>query len=97
MRFTKPPMSHDEQVDLLISRGMQIDDRSRAVHYLSHLNNYCLGAYMMDIITSGHYWKERLGELFTRHLHESARSMGFPADWCDLPVWHGKVGDAHPT
>lgn len=47
MRFTKPPKTYDEQVDLLISRGMKIDDRSRAIHYLSHLNYYRLAAYCL--------------------------------------------------
>lgn len=47
MRFTKPPKTYDEQVDLLISRGMQIDDRTRAIHYLSHLNYYRLAAYWL--------------------------------------------------
>ncbi len=47
MQFTKPPMTYDEQADLLISRGMHIDDRTRALHYLSHLNYYRLAAYWL--------------------------------------------------
>lgn len=47
MRFTKPPLSHDEQIDLLIERGLSIPDRNRARHYLTHINYYRLGAYWL--------------------------------------------------
>ncbi len=47
MQFTKPPKSFDEQIDLLIKRGMVIDDRHRAKRYLSHLNYYRLAAYWL--------------------------------------------------
>ena len=47
MRFEKPPKTFDEQVDLLILRGMRIDDPKRARRYLSHLNYYRLAAYWL--------------------------------------------------
>lgn len=47
MRFSKPPLSHDAQLDLLHQRGLVINDRSRALHYLSQLNYYRLGAYWL--------------------------------------------------
>ncbi len=47
MQFTKPPKSFDEQIDLLIKRGMVIDDRNHAKRYLSHLNYYRLAAYWL--------------------------------------------------
>lgn len=47
MRFTKPPTTFDEQVKLLLSRGMEIDDTERAKRYLSHLNYYRLAAYWL--------------------------------------------------
>jgi abortive infection bacteriophage resistance protein len=47
MRFAKPPKTYEEQLDLLISRGMQVGDRQRALHYLSHLNYYRLAAYLL--------------------------------------------------
>jgi len=40
MQFTKPPMTFDEQVAQLESRGMVIGDKDRAKRYLSHLNYY---------------------------------------------------------
>ncbi|MCF8130517.1 MAG: Abi family protein [Deltaproteobacteria bacterium] len=47
MKFQKPPKTFDEQVGLLISRGMRIDDTKRAERYLSHLNYYRLAAYWL--------------------------------------------------
>ena len=47
MRFEKLPKTFDEQIDLLQSRGMVIDDRKAAKHYLSHLNYYRLTAYWL--------------------------------------------------
>lgn len=47
MRFAKPPKTVEEQIDLLQSRGMVIEDRNAARHYLSHLNYYRLTAYWL--------------------------------------------------
>jgi abortive infection bacteriophage resistance protein len=47
MRYEKPPKTFDEQIDLLLSRGMVIEDRQAAHHYLSHLNYYRLTAYWL--------------------------------------------------
>lgn len=47
MKFAKPPKTFDEQVHLLISRGMVVDNLERALRYLSHLNYYRLAAYWL--------------------------------------------------
>ncbi len=47
MRFSKPPKTFEEQVEILRSRGMEIDDSERAGRYLSHLNYYRLAAYWL--------------------------------------------------
>ncbi len=47
MRFNKSPKTFDEQIDLLQSRGMVIEDHKAARHYLSHLNYYRLTAYWL--------------------------------------------------
>lgn len=43
-------------------------------------------AYLMDRISPGHRWKQRLFELLERHRIE-ARQMGFPADYRERPLW----------
>lgn len=47
MKFDKPAKSFDEQLDLLIERGLIVEDRARALHYLQHLNYYRLEAYWL--------------------------------------------------
>lgn len=43
--FSKPPKTLDEQLMLLESRGMIVQDREQAKFYLQHLNYYRLRAY----------------------------------------------------
>lgn len=47
MQFNKSPLSYQEQIEQLISRGMLIDNHGRARRYLSHLNYYRLAAYWL--------------------------------------------------
>jgi abortive infection bacteriophage resistance protein len=47
MKFNKPPLTLEQQLDQLIHRGMQCADRDQALHYLTHLNYYRLGAYWL--------------------------------------------------
>ncbi len=47
MRFAKPPKTFPEQLDLLVSRGMLVDDHDRVLRYLRHLNYYRLTAYWL--------------------------------------------------
>ncbi len=54
MEFNKPFQSIQQQIDLLSSRGMIIDDH--AEHYLQHLNYYRLSGYWLPFQENG---KER--------------------------------------
>jgi abortive infection bacteriophage resistance protein len=38
MKFTKPPLSIEQQIRLLQSRGMTIANPDRAARYLTHIN-----------------------------------------------------------
>ena len=51
IRFTKPPLSCSDQVDLLLSRKMQVPDRERAIRNLERINYYRLGFYWYDFET----------------------------------------------
>jgi len=50
-------MTLDQQVDLLVRRGMIVKDRPRALHHLQHINYYRLRAYWLpdeiDCVTEG--------------------------------------------
>ena len=47
MKFTKPPLSIEQQIRLLQSRGMTIANPDRAARYLAHINYYRLRAYWL--------------------------------------------------
>lgn len=49
MKYAKPPLSIDQQLDQLVGRGLQIPDRASAAHYLRHLNYYRLCAYWLPL------------------------------------------------
>lgn len=45
MPYTKPWKSYDEQLDLLVTRGMAVTDRPRAISYLQRVGYYRLSGY----------------------------------------------------
>ncbi len=50
--FTKPAKSFEEQLQLLVERGLIVNDRELALHALSHINYYRLSAYWIPLLTS---------------------------------------------
>jgi abortive infection bacteriophage resistance protein len=47
MEYQKPPLSYDEQLNLLVSRGLNIDDRVSALACLRVISYYRLSAYYL--------------------------------------------------
>lgn len=47
LRFAKPALSLEQQLDRLIDRGLSVPNRQQGLHYLRHLNYYRLGAYWL--------------------------------------------------
>lgn len=47
MKFDKPPLSFEQQLDRLIDRGLHVDDREHALHVLQHVNYYRLAGYLL--------------------------------------------------
>ncbi len=47
MEYQKPPLTYDEQLDLLIGRGLQVVDRVDALGYLRNISYYRLSAYYL--------------------------------------------------
>ena len=45
--YSKPPLTYEEQIELLKSRGLIIEDKDRAVRHLSNISYYRLSAYML--------------------------------------------------
>ena len=62
MKYKKPPISIEDQINLLVSRGMDISDRDRASRYLSHISYFRLRGYWIPFETPGdgkdHHFKD---------------------------------------
>ena len=48
VRYTKPALTFEEQIALLKSRGLVIDDEKRATRHLSNVSYYRMSAYMLS-------------------------------------------------
>lgn len=51
MKFNKPPLTLEQQLDQLSQRGLVCTDSAAALHYLGQLNYYRLGAYWLPFET----------------------------------------------
>lgn len=49
MKYSKPPLAIDQQIDLLLARGLIIADRARAARYLSHISYFRLRGYWIPL------------------------------------------------
>ncbi|NNM59212.1 MAG: Abi family protein [Legionellales bacterium] len=54
MKFNKPAKTIEEQLTLLVERGLTVEDPVSAMHHLRHLNYYRLAAYWLPF-ESTHY------------------------------------------
>jgi abortive infection bacteriophage resistance protein len=53
MSCPKPAKTYQEQLEILKSRGLEIPDEARALHYLTHHNYYRLSAYRIPFTQPG--------------------------------------------
>ena len=62
MKYSKPPLSIDEQINLLAQRGLHIPDRDKAYRYLTHISYYRLRIYWLSLekstVENNHGFKE---------------------------------------
>lgn len=58
MEYTKPWLRVDEQLDLLIQRGLEVEDRGRAVRLLEAVGYYRVTGYLYPFLESEEYLHE---------------------------------------
>ena len=77
MEFSKPPKSFDEQIQLLVDRGLTIDCVETAKTYLSHSNYYRLRAYWHSLESNHATHEFRKGSTFGEavNLYEFDRKL----------------------
>ncbi len=49
MKYNKPPLNFEQQVEHRAARGLAIPEKTKAAHYLAHLNYYRLRAYWLPL------------------------------------------------
>lgn len=54
MKYEKPPLTYQQQIELLKSRGLVFDDESKAESQLSNVSYYRLSAYMLPFKKNMH-------------------------------------------
>lgn len=47
MKYQKPPLTYSEQLDLLLKRGLQVENKTEAIHCLKNISYYRLSAYFL--------------------------------------------------
>ncbi|MFT6734875.1 MAG: abortive infection bacteriophage resistance protein [Polaribacter sp.] len=50
MKFDKQPITFEQQVELLIERGLVVEDKDKASFYLSHIHYYRFGSYAWSFV-----------------------------------------------
>jgi len=62
--YTKPPLSVQEQIELLKSRGLHITDEARAGRYLHNISYYRLSGYMYPYLADKKQHRYKTGTVF---------------------------------
>lgn len=78
--MSKPHKSYEEQLAILVSRGLAVDNRDKALHALAHHSYYRLFEPKSD-------WLRRLKKHLATLPAEFLPAMGFPADWHERAIW----------
>lgn len=75
MKYNKPPLSFQCQLDLLEKRGLRIADRQRALHVLEHINYYRLNGYFSSFQTFKDVFDEGVNFEDVEYLYEFDRRL----------------------
>ena len=75
MYFDKPFLSFDDQVNLLISRGLKVPDREHAIELLKELSYYTLVNGYKDIIQNENRFEDNYSMEDLREIHMAAQSI----------------------
>lgn len=92
MKYTKLPISIQDQMATLRKRGLQFANEHKAAHYVSnisyHLDAYIFcKQYILNIISPQQSFKNKLVELMKGFPLLQEKEMGFPKDWKNEKIW----------
>ena len=78
--YSKPPLTYQEQIDLLSSRGLIINNREEAERFLTHVNYYRFSAYCIPFEEHRHKFKPDVYFEQVQKLYEFDRLLRFLID-----------------
>ena len=55
-------------------------------HHMLYIHACCM-KYLLDVVSPGHHYKQRLAELFVKYPNVDLKALGFPIDWEAEPLW----------
>ncbi len=79
-KYNKPPLTLSAQVDLLVSRGLSIQDREDAEKFLSQVSYYRFSAYCVPFEVFRHKFKPNVTFEQIQQLYEFDRRLRFLID-----------------
>ena len=78
--YTKPPLTIEQQLVLLKSRGLIINDENKAKNILNQINYYRMSAYCLPFESQRDYFKKDVEFEHIRGLYEFDRCLRFLID-----------------
>jgi len=60
MKYSKPPLTIDEQIELLVSRGLDVPNKEKAKNFLKSVNYYRFSGYCLPFERTRHDFVERV-------------------------------------
>ena len=79
-KYNKPPLTYQEQIDLLARRGLIIKDRDKAEQFLAGINYYRFSAYCIPFEESRHKFRPNVYFEQVQKLYEFDRQLRFLID-----------------
>ncbi|MFA5261146.1 MAG: Abi family protein [Candidatus Omnitrophota bacterium] len=79
-QYNKPPLTFKEQVNLLINRGLIVNDLEEAERFLSHANYYRFSAYCLPFEKKRHEFLPDIHFSYIQKLYEFDRELRFLVD-----------------
>src|SRR5207253_2193448 len=79
--FKKPPLSLDEQLRLLRSRGLTVKDAGAATHYLTHIGYYRLSGYALPFQIGHAPADSRRRDTHIEHYYQTYSKPDMPPSW----------------
>ena len=79
-QYNKPPLTYQQQIDLLIRRGLIIANQEKAEQFLTQVNYYRLSAYCVPFERTRHQFHEDVTFEKIQQLYEFDRRLRFLID-----------------